>query len=104
MTIESAAGFVQKLGSDPDLRSQVESLGKEELLKLASEGGYNFTIEELEDVCEYISENEGEIDIEELEGVVGGSSFLNQDGIPYCIAHHTPVGAISDMGKRLNWW
>lgn len=105
MSVEGAIGFYQKMASDADFRNQLESMAKEDVLKAASENGFNFTMEELEDVCEYVEEQGEELDIEALETVVGGLGLgpgilqpIIGPGIP------GPLPGFPSQGKNMGWW
>ena len=68
MSKESAAEFAQAVMEDNELRERTAKLEPEELLPIATEMGYDFTTEELEEVM-----NEGqELTSHELDSLVGG--------------------------------
>jgi len=98
MSIESAIEFVKKVSEDEGFKSSLEGTSKEEMLAISAGAGFDFTAEELEDVCEYAKEQGEELDIEELEKVVGGIAFTTGVAVAGLgIAFH-------GMGKSEGWW
>ncbi len=81
MSKESLQAFLQKASSDKNLMEEVESAFSEKkgeeaieaLVLLGSEQGYEFNAEE---AVAFFSVKSGELSDSELEGVAGGSSFL----------------------------
>lgn len=73
MSQESAKAFYEKLQQDEELAHKVQNLKNQEAIKeyIKNELGYDFTLEEIQQV---IFENNPELSDEELEAVAGGVS------------------------------
>jgi predicted ribosomally synthesized peptide with nif11-like leader len=108
MSIENAIGFVKLLGEDSSAHIWSASMDREQMLAFAKERGFDFTIVELEDVCEYADSQGEEIDIEVLEKVVGGCapSMLGGGLGPVGLYATVPIGAklYQGQGKSQGWW
>ena len=102
MSLENAIGFVQKMTDDESVKGAVTGKSQAEMLAYASGLGFDFTIDELEEVCEYASTQSEEIDVEELEKVVGGIAPLlvvGAIGATFSAANFT-----YNLGKGEGWW
>jgi len=71
MSLESAAAFYERLGSDNQVAERIKELETQEKVEayVRNELGYDFTREEMQKV---IFERHPEMTDEELEAVVGG--------------------------------
>lgn len=98
MSIESAIEFVKKVSEDDVFKKSLEGTSTEEMLAISSGAGFDFTAEELEDVCEYAKEKGDELDIEDLEKVVGGIAFTTGLAVA-----SLGIG-VHGMGKSEGWW
>jgi len=107
MAMENAINFVQRISEDESFKQQVEGKSKEELQVFIAEQNLDFTLEELEDVCEYAAEQGEELDLEELEKVVGGIA-VTAAGVTAAVAVGglavTAATSIFPIGKDQGWW
>ena len=75
MSIEGAVKFVQKIGEDDSFKARFEAANShEEVVRLASQSGYELSMEELKAVAGKLR---GELSEEELESVAGGGFFTD---------------------------
>ncbi len=90
MSLENVSAFYEKLASDEDFRTQIQSVESRELgREILEASGYNFTQQEFEEYTEQLLESgnspEGLRDLneKELEAVFGGAtSVLLPIGFP----------------------
>ena len=68
MSKENATAFVQKVFDDDELRQRTGAMKPEELIPFAKEAGFDFTLEELQEV----KKEDIELSPEELEAAAGG--------------------------------
>ena len=68
MSKENAKAFVQAILNDEELREKTANMKPEEAVPLAKEMGYDFTLEELEEV----KNEDTELSPDELENAAGG--------------------------------
>ena len=75
MTVEQAKAFIEKLESDEAFRSQIETASDDAArLQMAHEAGYEFTVEEFNNiVTEMAGAVDEELSEEQLEAVAGGA-------------------------------
>ncbi len=72
MSMESAVQFVQKIGEDESFKACFEAAtSPEEVIQIASQAGYDISMEELKKVAGKLR---GELLEEQLESVAGGLS------------------------------
>jgi predicted ribosomally synthesized peptide with nif11-like leader len=102
MSLENAVKFVQKLNEDQAMADSLKGMSSDQVLALASSHDLDFTMGEFEEVCEYSANLGEEIDIEELEKVVGGIAPLVVFG---AISAAAAVGGFAyKVGKGEGWW
>ena len=101
MSIENAILFVKELGEDEEYTASLKGKTKDEVLNEARTKGLDFSLDELEEVCEYAAKSGEEIDLEELEKVVGGLGPLV---IPVIGAAASAGGFVFSLGKGEGWW
>lgn len=71
MSVENAKAFIEKLKSDETLRDQIAQAGSdEERLQMATEAGFEFTVEEYNQMVN--ARGDEELSDEDLESVAGG--------------------------------
>lgn len=95
MSRESAVAFYELVEAKEELQEKLRELGTQERIEkyVKEELGYDFSLEEMQQV---IFEKNPEIGDEDLEAVVGGAS--GENGIvPGCIIG-TTVGALAGIG------
>ena len=88
MSKESAAKFIRAVLDDEELRQRTKDMKPEEAVPLGKEMGYDFTLEEFNEVMN----EDRELAPEELENAAGGSR----------IGHNGGVKALGDLifGKK----
>lgn len=75
MSIASAVKFVQKIGEDESFKARFEAAkSPEEVILIASQAGFDFSMEELKAV---VGKIQGELSDEKLEAVAGGGFFTD---------------------------
>lgn len=103
MSVESAVYFYKKIAEDEAFRNQTEGLNGAQLLSFSKDHDFDFTLEELEDVCEFIESEGEELNMDALEGVVGGLVNL-RDLNPIIEPFKNMPQAFHDGGKHHGWW
>jgi len=101
MSVESAVYFYKKISEDDTFRSQTEGLNGAQLLSFSKDHDFDFTLEELEDVCEFIESEGRELDMETLEGVVGGFDMISHGVFDPFELRSRPI---HNSGKQNGWW
>ena len=91
MSKASAEAFVQKIMEDEALRERTEQTSPEDVLPIAKEMGYDFTVEELTEVMN----SSQELEPAELEDVVGGAGPHTRP-----MAKHLTQSAINSLYNR----
>jgi predicted ribosomally synthesized peptide with nif11-like leader len=105
MSVDNAIKFVKLLAEDSSAQVSSASMDREQLLAFAKEKGFDFTIVELEDVCEYAHSQGEEIDIEALEKVVGGCAPTLLSGGFGPLGGTVAFGNLTHLqGKGQGWW
>ena len=74
--------FFALCSSDPSLRKQLKELNDEQIVELANNKGFSFSLDDLQDVLDP-SGADRELETKELELVAGGAKALNavSDGL-----------------------
>ena len=106
MSKESLEQFMEKVGSDDELRVSIESqldsdgnITVDALIALGSENGWEFTFEDLQQTAE--------LSDEELDGVAGGvweggGEFNRKRGVGFTMQSNTSIGlnfTITEVGQ-----
>jgi predicted ribosomally synthesized peptide with nif11-like leader len=79
MSHETVRNFFQSLETDELLQEQVKNANNSaKVIQIASEKGYEFTAEELQEYMQETTANE-ELKLEELEAVSGGNNNNNNN-------------------------
>ena len=106
MSKESLERFMEKVGSDDELRVSIESqldsdgnITVDALIALGSENGCEFTFEDLQQTAE--------LSDEELDGVAGGvweggGEFNRKRGVGFTMQSNTSIGlnfTITEVGQ-----
>ena len=75
MSKDSAVKFVQAILDDEELRQRTAAMNPEEIVAVAKEAGYDFTLDELKDV----KKEDVELSPDELEAAAGGDKKAQND-------------------------
>ncbi len=101
MSMESAFRFVQKIGEDESFKARFESAkSPDEVMQIASQAGYDLSMEELKTV---VSKLRGELSEEQMESVAGGG-FFSDVGSALASGAGAAAGAVgSGAASVWNW-
>ena len=74
MSKENLEQFIRQISDSEELQTRIgEEIDAESLIALGGEHGYEFSVEEIENVSE--------LDDSELDQVTGGAAFIKFDGV-----------------------
>ena len=81
MSMENAKKLLKELKENKDMQAKIAGIkAPEELVKIASEAGYNVTVEDLEQADKQLRAEQAEkneLGAEELEKAAGGAIWIN---------------------------